>query len=291
MNIVVCVKQVPDTWAEKKLSDSDKTVDREGVEGVMNELDEYAVEEALRIKEAQGGEGTVTVLTMGPEKAVETIRKALSMGADAAVHLVDDGLHGSDALTTSYALAKALGTIEHDLVILGVESTDARMSVIPAMLAERTGAAQLTFARKVEVDDGNTVKIERQTDTGYDVVEGSTPGDRVGRREDQRAALPVVQGHHGRQEEAADDPDARRRRHRGRQRRPRRLRLEVAEFAARPPQAGRSDRQGRGRRWREARRVPRVPEDRLRRSTTTWLRYSFSSSTSTAPRRRSPSSC
>jgi electron transfer flavoprotein beta subunit len=174
MNIVVCVKQVPDTWAEKKLSDSDKTVDREGVEGVMNELDEYAVEEALRIKEAQGGEGTVTVLTMGPEKAVETIRKALSMGADAAVHLVDDGLHGSDALSTSYALAKALGTIEYDLVILGVESTDARMSVIPAMLAERTGAAQLTFARKVEVN-GNTVKIERQTDTGYDVVEGSTP--------------------------------------------------------------------------------------------------------------------
>jgi electron transfer flavoprotein beta subunit len=174
MNIVVCVKQVPDTWAEKKLSDSDKTVDREGVEGVMNELDEYAVEEALRIKEANGGEGTVTVLTMGPEKAVETVRKALSMGADEAVHLVDPGLHGSDALATSYALAKALGTINHDLVILGVESTDARMSVIPAMLAERTGAAQLTFARKVEVS-GNSVKIERQTDTGYDVVEASTP--------------------------------------------------------------------------------------------------------------------
>jgi electron transfer flavoprotein beta subunit len=172
MNIVVCVKQVPDTWAEKKLSDADKTVDREGVEGVMNELDEYAVEEALRIKEATGGE--VTILTMGPEKAVETIRKALSMGADKAVHLVDSGLHGSDALTTSYALAKALHTIEHDIVILGVESTDARMSVIPAMLAERTGAAQLTFARKVGVGDG-TVKIERQTDTGYDVVEASTP--------------------------------------------------------------------------------------------------------------------
>jgi electron transfer flavoprotein beta subunit len=174
MNIVVCVKQVPDTWAEKKLSDSDKTVDREGVEGVMNELDEYAVEEALRIKEAGGGDGTVTVLTMGPEKAVETIRKALSMGADQAVHVVDDGLHGSDALATSNALAKALGTVEYDLVILGVESTDARMSVIPAMLAERTGAAQLTFARKVEVS-GNSVKIERQTDTGYDVVESSTP--------------------------------------------------------------------------------------------------------------------
>jgi len=172
MNIVVCVKQVPDTWAEKKLSDTDKTVDRESVDGVMNELDEYAVEEALKIKEAQGGE--VTVLSMGPDKAVETIRKALSMGADKAVHVVDPGLHGSDALATSYALAKALGTIEHDLVILGVESTDARMSVVPAMLAERLGAAQLTFARKVEVGDG-TVKIERLTDSGYDVVEASTP--------------------------------------------------------------------------------------------------------------------
>jgi electron transfer flavoprotein beta subunit len=172
MNIVVCVKQVPDTWAEKKLSPDDKTVDRESVDGVMNELDEYAVEEALKIKEAQGGE--VTVLSMGPDKAVETIRKALSMGADKAVHLVDPGLHGSDALATSYALSKALGTIEHDLVILGVESTDARMSVVPAMLAERLGHSQLTFARKVEVGDGS-VKIERLTDTGYDVVEAPTP--------------------------------------------------------------------------------------------------------------------
>jgi electron transfer flavoprotein beta subunit len=111
---------------------------------------------------------------MGPEKAVETIRKALSMGADAAVHIVDDGLHGSDALATSYAMAQALGTVDHDLVILGVESTDARMSVLPAMLAERLGIAQLTFARKVEINAG-TVKIERQTDTGYDVVEASTP--------------------------------------------------------------------------------------------------------------------
>jgi electron transfer flavoprotein beta subunit len=172
MNIVVCVKQVPDTWAEKKLSQDDKTVDRASVDGVMNELDEYAVEEALRIKEAQGGE--VTVLTMGPDKSVETIRKALSMGADKAVHLVDPALHGSDALATSYAMAKALGTIEHDLVILGSESTDARMSVLAPMLAERLGATQLTFARKVEAGDG-TVKIERVTDTGYEIVEGATP--------------------------------------------------------------------------------------------------------------------
>ena len=92
MNIVVLVKQVPDTWAEGKLKDSDKTLDRASVDVVMNEIDEYAVEEALRIKEAQGGE--VTILTMDPERATETIRKALSMGADKAVHLVDPALHG-----------------------------------------------------------------------------------------------------------------------------------------------------------------------------------------------------
>ena len=90
MNIVVLVKQVPDTWAERKLDATDKTLDRASVDVVMNEIDEYAVEEALQIKEAQGGE--VTIVTMGPDRAVETIRKALSMGADKAVHLVDDAL-------------------------------------------------------------------------------------------------------------------------------------------------------------------------------------------------------
>ena len=92
MNIVVCVKQVPDTWAERKLKHGDATLDRESVDGLINELDEYAIEEALQIKEAHGGE--VTVLTMGPEKASESVRKALSMGADKAVHLVDDALAG-----------------------------------------------------------------------------------------------------------------------------------------------------------------------------------------------------
>ena len=172
MKIVVCVKQVPDTWAEKKLSPADQTLDRDSADSVMNELDEYAVEEALQLAEKHSGE--VTVLTMGPEKAAETIRKALSMGADAGIHVVDDGIHGSDALATSTVLAKALGTVEWDLVILGSESTDARMSVVPAMLAERLGVPQLTFAEKVDVE-GSTVRIQRQTEYGHDVVEASIP--------------------------------------------------------------------------------------------------------------------
>ncbi|HLI36764.1 MAG TPA: electron transfer flavoprotein subunit beta/FixA family protein, partial [Streptosporangiaceae bacterium] len=172
MNIVVCVKQVPDTAVERKLKPEDSTLDRESVDGLINELDEYAIEEALQIAEAHGGE--VTVVSMGPEKAAESIRKALSMGADKAVHLVDDALAGSDALQTSYALAQVLKTIGFDLVVVGSESTDARMGVMAAMLAERLGVPQLSLASKVEID-GGTVRINRLSEDGYHTVEGSLP--------------------------------------------------------------------------------------------------------------------
>ncbi len=172
MNIVVLVKQVPDTWAERRLRDDDKTLDRESGDAVINEIDEYAVEEALRLQEKHGGE--VTVLSMGPPRAIETIRKALAMGVDKAVHLTDDALHGSCAPQTSLALAAVLGTLEYDLVICGSEAVDARVSAMGALLAERLGVPQLTGARKVEVD-GTTVRIERQTENGYDVVEAATP--------------------------------------------------------------------------------------------------------------------
>ena len=172
MKIAVCVKQVPDTWAEKTLSAEDSTLDRAAADGVLNELDEYAVEEALQLAEAHGGE--VTVVSMGPERAAETVRKALSMGADAGIHIVDDSLHGSDAIATSAVLATALDSKGFDLIVFGSESTDARMSVIPAMVAERLGIAQLTFAQRVSVS-GSDVTIERVTDYGFDTVTGSTP--------------------------------------------------------------------------------------------------------------------
>jgi electron transfer flavoprotein beta subunit len=172
MNIVVCVKQVPDTWAERTLRPEDSRLDRASVDGVINELDEYAIEEGLRLAEAHGGE--VTILTMGPGKAAESIRKALSMGADKAVHLLDDGLAGSDALGTSLALATVLQRIGFDLVILGSESTDARMGVMAAMLAERLGVPQISLASKVEID-GGVIRIHRQTEYGYDRVDASLP--------------------------------------------------------------------------------------------------------------------
>jgi electron transfer flavoprotein beta subunit len=172
MNIVVCVKQVPDTAAERTLREDDFRLDRASVDGVINELDEYAIEEGLLLAEAHGGE--VTILSMGPEQASDSIRKALSMGADKAVHLVDDALAGSDALGTSLAMAAVLERIGFDLVILGSESTDARMGVLAAMLAERLGVPQVSLASKVEID-GGTITINRQTDYGYDTVTASLP--------------------------------------------------------------------------------------------------------------------
>ena len=172
MNIVVCVKQVPDTAVERTLKAGEGTLDRASLDGLINELDEYAIEEGLKIAEAHGGE--VTILSMGPDKAAESIRKALSMGADKAVHVLDDGLAGSDALATSAALAAALTSVGFDLVILGSESTDARTGVVPAMLAERLGVPQLTLASKVEIA-GSDVTIHRVTDDGYAVVSAALP--------------------------------------------------------------------------------------------------------------------
>ena len=202
MNIVVCVKQVPDTWSERTLKAGDSTLDRDAADAIINELDEYAIEEGLRLTEAHGGE--VTILSMGPQRATESIRKALSMGADKAVHILDDGLAGSDVIGTSAALAAALSRIGFDLVILGSESTDARMGVMAAMLAERLGVPQLSFANKVETD-GKAISIQR-ADRHRLRQGGSQPArGRQRGREDQRAPVPVVQGHHGGQEEAGGD--------------------------------------------------------------------------------------
>ncbi|GGK19286.1 electron transfer flavoprotein subunit beta [Pilimelia terevasa] len=172
MNIVVLVKQVPDSGAERTLRADDNTVDRAAADNVINEMDEYAIEEALQLQEAGGGE--VTILTMGPERAAESIRKALSMGPDGAVHVTDEALAGSCALATSRVLAAALRELNPDLVLCGAESTDGRVQVMPHMLAERLGMAALTGARKLTVD-GDTLTVERQTDEGYEVVTAATP--------------------------------------------------------------------------------------------------------------------
>ncbi|RBY96625.1 electron transfer flavoprotein subunit beta [Blastococcus sp. TF02-8] len=172
MNIVVLVKQVPDSGSERKLDPADNTVARASADNVINEMDEYAIEEALTIAEAQGGE--VTVLTVGPDGATDAIRKALSMGAAKAVHVSDEAIHGSDASQISAVLAAALQQMEYDLIVCGAEATDSQMSVMPALLSERLGIPQLSGARKVTIE-GGTAKVERQTDGGYWALEAPLP--------------------------------------------------------------------------------------------------------------------
>ncbi|RKT57185.1 electron transfer flavoprotein subunit beta/FixA family protein [Saccharothrix australiensis] len=173
MNIVVLVKQVPDTWSERKLTDADHTLDRESADAVLDEINERAVEEALLLQEAHGGE--VTVVAMGPDRATDAIRKALSMGADKAVHVSDEALHGSDVLATAKVLAKAIGTVEgFDLVIAGNEATDGRAGAVPAILAELLGLPQVTQVRKLTVE-GGVIKAERETDEGLAFLEANLP--------------------------------------------------------------------------------------------------------------------
>ena len=175
MNIVVCVKYVPDAQGDRGFEE-DRTTDRESVDGLLSELDEYAVEEALKIVEA--GEGEVTVLTMGPDDAVAAVKKSLQMGAHRGVHVLDEALAGSDSVATSLVLAEAVRKLGQespvDLVLTGLASTDGVMSVVPAMLAERLGLPQVTFASELTVE-GSTVRIRRDDETASMTVEASLP--------------------------------------------------------------------------------------------------------------------
>ncbi|MDT0201041.1 electron transfer flavoprotein subunit beta/FixA family protein [Nocardioides sp. AE5] len=177
MNIVVLVKHVPDATADRRF-ESDNTVDRAGVDGLLSELDEYAVEQALQIKEKSDGDVTVTALSVGPEQAADAVRKALQMGADSGVLVSDDAIAGSDAVATSLVLAKAVSKIGEggsvDLVVTGMASTDAGTSLVPAMLAERLGLPQVTFASVVETQ-GDQIRAKRDGDAATEVIGATLP--------------------------------------------------------------------------------------------------------------------
>ncbi len=170
MKIVVTVKQVPDPNSATVL-EADNTLARDK-EVVLDPGDECGIEEGLQLKEANGGE--VILVSMGPERAKDAIRKGLSMGADRGVLISDAKLAGADALLTARALAAAIKPEAPDLVICGTESYDGSTGMVPPMLAELLGMPQLTVAKKVEVS-GSTIKIHRQTADGYQVVEAPTP--------------------------------------------------------------------------------------------------------------------
>ncbi len=176
MRIICPVKRVPDTAADKKVDPDDKTLDRDSGEAVLNANDEWAIEEALRIKErgGAGGDTTVIALCMGPEQAQTTVRKALSYGLDGAIQVTDPAVGGSDAVGTARVLAGALAGEEFDLVLMGNQSSDARTMLVPAMLAEFLDLPALTYARKLDID-GDTLTAQRETSSGHVVVTARIP--------------------------------------------------------------------------------------------------------------------
>lgn len=171
MNIVVCVKQIPDPANPSELDPESHFLVRPE-EQVMDDGDRYGVEMALQLAEAS--EGSVTLVSMGPAGNLQGIRQALAMGADKAVVITDDALRGSGALETARVLAAAITREGFDLVLCGTESTDGYSGVVPQQLAELLEVPSLTYARKVALE-GSTVKIEQQTAAGYNEVEAQTP--------------------------------------------------------------------------------------------------------------------
>ena len=171
MKIAVCVKQVPDATVHKRIDPATNRLDRSG-EAALNPTDLNAVEEALRIRDASGGE--VVLVSLGPEKAVESLRKALAMGADRAVLVSDPAAAGSDLLGTSYALAKALEREGADLVLFGQASNDADGAVLWAAVAERLQLPVVSQVAGLTIADG-TATGKRQTEHGYDVIRAPLP--------------------------------------------------------------------------------------------------------------------
>lgn len=172
LKIVVPVKFVPDATGDRGFTE-DLTTDREAVDGLLSELDEYAVEQALRIAE-DADDAEVTVVTVGPEDAGDALRKALSMGADKAVHVEDEDIVGSDVFGTSLVLAKAVEHVGYDLVVCGMASTDGATGVLPALLAERLQVPQVTLLSELSVAEGR-VTGRRDGDAATERLQAELP--------------------------------------------------------------------------------------------------------------------
>lgn len=174
MHIVVLTKPVPDPASGAERLDSDYRLDRAAAPAVVNGNDEYALEAALQLVEAHGGE--VTVLAMAPPNATDTLRKALAMGATRGVLVSDPSLEGADTLTTARVLAAALRTVEYDLAFAGVDTSDGTAGVVPAGIAAVLDQPYLSYAARIEPDpSGGSVRVHRISPTGYDVLEATTP--------------------------------------------------------------------------------------------------------------------
>ena len=171
MKIAVCVKEVPDATAHKRIDPGTKRLDRSG-EGALNAFDANAVEEALRLK--GDGDGEVVLVSLGPEKALDALRKGLAMGADRAVLVSDEGAAGSDLVATSYVLAKALERESADLVLFGQQASDSDGAVLWAAVAERLRRPLISQVAELTVD-GGSLRGKRQTEFGYDTIQAPLP--------------------------------------------------------------------------------------------------------------------
>jgi electron transfer flavoprotein beta subunit len=172
VKIAVCVKEVPEASAPKRIDPQTFRLDR-SVPGTLNEFDTHALEEALRVKE-KTGDGEVVAILMGPAQAADSLRKALALGADRAVHLADDALAGSDLVATSKALGKAVERESADLVLFGQQAGDSDGAVLSGAVADRLRLPVISQAASLEVGEGKA-KVKRQTEYGYDVIEAPLP--------------------------------------------------------------------------------------------------------------------
>jgi electron transfer flavoprotein beta subunit len=194
VNIIVCMKQVPDTEAQIKIGPDGKSIAETDIKWVMNPYDEYGVEEALRLKEKFGGE--VTVIGLGPKRVAESIRTALAMGADKGVLVTDPALDGSDSLAVAKALASAIKTLSYDIIFTGQRGVDDDSGLVGAAIAEYLDIPQISIITKLEVsEDGKTVKASRPVEGETLVVEANTPvllTTQKGLNEPRYASLPGI---------------------------------------------------------------------------------------------------
>lgn len=173
MNIIVCVKQVPDT-TEIKIDPETNTLMRDGVESILNPYDHFAVEEAVRLR-GSPEEGKVIVLSMGPPQARSALMKCLALGADEAYLLSDRAFAGADTWATSNTLARAIGNLEFDLILCGQQAIDGDTAQVGPEIAQLLGVPQVTYVEKIEVVEGRRLNIHKQTEEGYQVVETKLP--------------------------------------------------------------------------------------------------------------------
>ncbi len=191
MNIIVCIKQVPDT-TNVKIDPKTNTLIREGVKSIVNPFDENAIEEAIRLKEAHGGK--VTVITMGPAQATEALKSAIAMGADEGILISDRAFAGADTWATSYTLSQAIKKIgTFDLVLFGKQAIDGDTAQVGPGVAEFLDIPQVTFAIKIDID-GNKIKVKRQLEESAEIVETTLPAAVTVIKQINEPRLPSLKG-------------------------------------------------------------------------------------------------